>query len=136
MDVNTEQERERLALGHEVDWSGTNAVKFERLPVETARRLLDEGYVDGEARVGGSPSMASMVAFCEQWAGEPPQRDGETSLHGRVVAPDDPDSGVYFEGVRYTGETSSAFVRAFADAFADADSFMLEKDLHARCWFA
>ena len=80
--------------------------------------------------------MASMVAFCERWGGEPPQRDGETSLHGRVVAPDEPDTGVYFEGVRYTGETSSAFVRAFADAFAEADSFMLEKDLHARCWFA
>jgi hypothetical protein len=136
MPVVTDRERERIALGHEVDWSHTSAVKFERLPVADARRLLDEGYVDPEATVGDSPTMAATVAFCERWSAESPQTEGETSLHGRVVAPDDPETGVYFEGVRYTGPTSSAFVRAFADTFGDADSFMLEKDLHARCWFA
>jgi hypothetical protein len=131
MSVATDSARERIALGHEVDWSHMSAVKFERLSVADARRLLDEGYVDPEATVGDSPTLAETVAFCERWSAEPPQTEGETSLHGRVVAPDDPETGVFFEGVRHTGPTSGAFVRAFADG----DSFMLEKDLHARCWF-
>ncbi|MFC7227020.1 hypothetical protein N0B31_06365 [Salinirubellus salinus] len=135
MQVATDSERERIALGHEVDWSHTSVVKFERLPVADARTLLDEGYVDPQARVGDSPTMVEILAFCERWSAESPQTDGETSLHGRVVAPEDPETGVYFEGVRYTGPTSAEFVRAFADTFATAQSFMLEKDLHARCWF-
>lgn len=136
MSVAVDSEREAIVFGHRVDWDRTSVVKFERLSVEEARRLLEEGYVAPDARAGDSPPMAEIVEFCERWSVESPQDEGETSLHGRVVAPDQPDAGVYFEGVRYTGPTSSAFVRAFAETFGHARSFMLEKDLHARCWFA
>jgi hypothetical protein len=136
MTVATDAGREELVFGHRIDWDRTNSVKFEQITAPDARRLLEDGYMSPAATSGGSPTMAAVVEFCERWGDEEPQRDGEISVHGRVVAPDDPDAGVYVEGVRYTGPTSNAFVRAFADAFAEADSFMLEKNLHARCWFA
>lgn len=136
MTVATDPNREELVFGHRIDWDRTTTVKFEGLSVPDARHLLEAGYMSPAATVGDSPTMEDIVTFCERWAEAEPQTEGETSVHGRMVASDQPDAGVYIEGVRYAGPTSSGFVRAFADAFAEAQSFMLEKDLHARCWFA
>jgi hypothetical protein len=136
--VRTDPEREDLVFGYRIDWEVAGpAVKFDGLSPATARELLDAGYMDPDARCGTSPTMAETVAFMERYSAEAvPEGSGEMSAHGRVVAPDQPDSGVFIEGVKYMGRTSDAFVREFATLFYEADSFMLEKDLHGRCWFA
>ena len=136
--VRTDLEREDLVFGHRIDWEVAGpAVKFEGLSPTAARELLDAGYIDPDARCGRSPSMAEMVAFAERYSDDAvPEGEGEMSVHGRVVGPDQPDSGVLIEGVKYLGATSDEFVREFATLFYEAESFMLEKDLHGRCWFA
>lgn len=135
---DTGSEREELVFGHRIDWSVAGPmVKFEGLSPADARALLDRGYMDPEARCGSSPPMAELVAFMERYSGDSiPEGNGEMSAHGRIVAPDQPDRGVLIEGVKYLGPTSDEFVREFAASFYAAESFMLEKDLHGRCWFA
>lgn len=137
MNLSTDAGRERIVFGHEIDWSVTGPeVKFEGLSPADARVLLDNGYMNPEARSGRSPTMAEMVAFMERYAEAALERSGELSAHGRVIAPTEPDAQVVLEGVIYSGLTSDAFVKEYAALFYRADSFMLEKDLHARCWFA
>jgi hypothetical protein len=132
----TDPEREDLVFGHRIDWETTSAVKFEGLSTTTARELLDAGYVDPEASCGASPTMEEMVAFMERYGESAPESAGEMSAHGRMLAPDRPDGGVVIEGLKYLGPTSDEFIREFAALFYEAESFMLEKDLHGRCWFA
>jgi len=135
--LSTDPEREQLVFGHRIDWDTTSAVKFEGLPTATARELLDAGYMNPEATCGASPTMGEMVAFMERYGKDAiPESEGEMSAHGRVLAPDHPDGGVVIEGLKYLGPTSDTFVREFAALFYEAESFMLEKDLHGRCWFA
>ncbi|PSP76315.1 hypothetical protein BRC86_01540 [Halobacteriales archaeon QS_3_64_16] len=135
--VSTDPEREQLVFGHRIDWNTTSEVKFEGLPTATARELLDAKYVDPEATCGASPTMEEMVAFMERYGEDAtPEREGEMSAHDRVLAPDHPDGGIVIEGLKYLGPTSDGFVREFAALFYEAESFMLEKDLHGRCWFA
>ncbi|MFC6732864.1 MULTISPECIES: hypothetical protein [unclassified Haladaptatus] len=136
MNLATDTGRETVIFGHEIDWTVAGPdVKFEGLSPSAARTLLTEGYMDPDARSGRSPTMATMVEFMERFADADPERNGTMSAHGRVIAPSEPDAQVLLEGVIYSGPTSSAFVRAYADLFYEASSFMLEKDLHARCWF-
>ena len=135
--VSTDPEREEIVFGHRIDWETTSEVKFENLSTATARELLDAEYMDPEATCGASPTMEEMVAFMERYGeGATPEREGEMSAHGRVLAPDHHDGGVVIEGLKYLGPTSDEFVREFAALFYEAESFMLEKDLHGRCWFA
>jgi hypothetical protein len=136
--TDTRPEREELVFGHRIDWSVTGPmVKFEGLAPADARALLDRGFMDPDARCGSSPPMAELVAFIERYSGDAvPEGAGEMSAHGRVVAPDLPDGGVLIEGVKYLGPTSDGFVRDFAARFYEAESFMLEKDMHGRCRFA
>jgi len=135
--AKADPERERLVFGHRFDWERAGRVaKFEGVTPETARVLLDEGYVRPDARVDGLPTMAEVVSFVEWAEASEPVRAGDARLtvHGRMVAPDQPDVGVVLEGVKYEGRMTDEFVREFARLFYRADSFMLEKDLHARCW--
>ena len=135
--VSTDPEREEIVFGHRIDWNTTSEVKFENLSTATARELLDAEYMDPEATCGASPTMEEMVAFMERYGEDAtPESEGEMSAHGRVLAPDHPDGGVVIEGLKYLGPTSDEFVREFAALFYEAESFMLEKDLHGRCWFA
>jgi hypothetical protein len=136
--IHTDREREERIFGHRIDWSVAGPMaKFEGLAPTDVRALLDEEYMDPDARCGTSPPMAEMVAFMERYSGDKrPEGGGEMSAHGRVVAPDLPDAGILIEGVNYLGPTSDEFVRDFATSFYEAESFMLEKDLHGRCWFA
>lgn len=136
MNLATDAGRETIVFGHEIDWSITGlAVKFEGLSTDGARKLLENEYMNPDARSGRSPTMRKMVEFMERYADADPERTGQLSAHGRVIAPSEPDSQVVLEGVIYSGPTSSEFVREYASLFFEADSFMLEKDLHARCWF-
>ena len=135
--LSTDPEREQLVFGHWIDWETTSEVKFENLSTATARELLDAEYMDPEATCGASPTMEEMVAFMERYGEDAtPESEGEMSAHGRVLAPDHHDGGVVIEGLKYLGPTSDEFVREFAALFYEAESFMLEKDLHGRCWFA
>ena len=135
--VSTDPEREEIVFGHRIDWETTSEVKFENLSTATARELLDAEYMDPEATCGASPTMEEMVAFMERYGEDAtPESEGEMSAHGRVLAPDHHDGGVVIEGLKYLGPTSDEFVREFAALFYEAESFMLEKDLHGRCWFA
>ncbi len=136
VNLATDAGREHIVFGHEIDWSVTGSVvKFEGLSPADARALLAGGYMHPDTRSGRSPTMAEMVEFMERYAEAVPEREGMLSAHGRVIAPTEPDSEVVLEGVIYSGPTSDAFVKEYATLFYRADSFMLEKDLHARCWF-
>jgi hypothetical protein len=136
-DLRIDPECERAVFGHRIDWETAGpAVKFEGLSPATARELLDKGHLDPEARCGRSPPMSEILAFTERHANTSPEAEGDLSVHGRVVGPDRSDARVVLEGVKYLGPTSDAFVREFAELFYEAESFMLEKDLHGRCWFA
>ncbi|WP_338728984.1 hypothetical protein [Haladaptatus sp. DJG-WS-42] len=136
MNLATDAGRERIIFGHEIDWSATTPeVKFEGLSPADARALLNQRYMNPDERSGRSPAMEEMVAFMERYAEADPEREGAMSAHGRVIAPTEPDSQVVLEGVIYSGPTSDGFVKEYAFLFYRADSFMLEKDLHARCWF-
>jgi len=136
--IRTDPEREERVFGHRIDWSIAGPmVKFEGLTPADARALLDGGYIDPDARCGNSPPMAELVAFMERYSADGVvESEGEMSAHGRVIAPDQPDGGILIEGVKYLGPTSDEFVREFASSFYEAESFMLEKNLHGRCWFA
>lgn len=132
-------EVERVVLGYGIDWSKTDEVKFESLPADLARELVEKGQINPEERCDGSPTMGRIVDFMETYSGSEYSygKIGEMIAHGRIFAPDSGrDARVLLEGVQYSGKTSDEFVLEFARLFHDADTFMLEKDLHAKCWYS
>lgn len=102
---------------------------FRYMSVETARQLIQEGFLDPEERHGRSPCAGEMLSFCEREAG------AQWYLHGFVVSPERADSRVVLEGIGSDVPLDPTQRARFSQAFQDADILEIEEDKGCYCWY-
>ena len=124
-------ERERLVFGEDIDmekyrYGGTRS--FSGMHPETARKLMELGYLDPEETQNCSPEAEYMVAFCEEMG------DG-WYLHGYVVSPERSDCRITFEGIESYENLTAEEALKFAKAFRYADELCADAGCCAYCWY-
>lgn len=124
-------ERELLVFGEELDmekykYGGTRG--FSEMAPETARKLMELGYLDPEETQNCSPEAEYMVQFCEEMG------DGWT-LHGYVVSPKRCDCRITFEGVESDTLCTAEEAIKFMRAFRYADEVCADIGTMAYCWY-
>lgn len=101
---------------------------FDEIPVETAKKLIDLGFVDPADTQNLSPTMQEMVDFCDDGT-------GMWYLHGYAVSPNRYDCRVTFEGVGSNSTLGVTDAVDFMWAFRFADELSCEIGSSAYCWF-
>lgn len=124
-------ERERLVFGEDLDmekyrYGGVR--HFSEMTPETARKLMELGFIDPEDAQNCSPEAEYMVAFCEEM--------GEGwYLHGYVVSPTRSDCRITFEGIESTTPCTAEEAIKFMRAFRFADEVCADIGQMAYCWY-
>lgn len=125
------EEREQLLFGRHyspLNYSAGGICRFGEVSAETARKLIERGFVDPDDTQNSSPTMKEMVDFC----------DDETDfwyLHGYAVSPNRFDCRVTFEGVGSHGVLGLDAAYEFLKHFRDADEITIGCDSPAWCWY-
>ena len=101
---------------------------FDEMSVETAKKLIEKGYIDPDDAQNNAPCAQEMVDFCDDGS-------GKWYLHGYVVSRDRDDSRISFEGVGSHGPITAEDALWFTKAFRYADNLNVEIGGEAYCWF-
>lgn len=123
-------ERERLVFGEDLNmekyFGGVR--HFDMMAPETARKLMELGYLDPEETQNCSPEAEYMVSFCEEM--------GEGwSLHGYVVSHKRSDCRITFEGIESDDGLTAVEAIKFLKAFRYADELCADAGACAYCWY-
>ncbi len=100
-ELSTDPERERLIFGREVEFTTQDIAHFARdgysegapIGTDTARELLEGGYMDPDDSQNRAPTAATLVDTAEEINGKTPA-EIQVELEGYVVEPDRHDSRV------------------------------------------
>ena len=101
--------------------------RFDSLDVQTASKLLNNGFVDPDENQNGSPTASEIIDFCLEYP-------DNWTIHGYAVSPKRDDCRVTFEGVASNAELSIEEITDFVTLFRFADEFSIG-DNGAWCWY-
>lgn len=124
-------ERERLVFGENFDvekYKYGGVRHFSMMPPDTARKLMELGYVDPDEAQNCSPEAEFMVKFCEEMG-------DAWYLHGYVVSPKRSDCRITFEGVESDEGLTAMEALKFMRAFRFADEICADAGDLAYCWY-
>lgn len=107
---DSSQRRERVAFGRPIDWENEGRLgtvffgpkkgdQFPPLPIGNVRDLLEEGYLDGDARHNEAPPAEDLVEWVERIRDKYCSTQVEIGLIGYMVGPVREDSRVRLTGV-------------------------------------
>lgn len=143
LDLETDDRREQLIFGEPIDWDAEDQNSTElfgdyydgtAIEVETARTLIEEGYVDPEFRQNYSPQFGEMVEWGEKTEAE---YDVTVSFEGYVISPHRPDARISFTTIvvdANEGDLERALIAELGETFGDADEANIGED-HADFWW-
>lgn len=131
MTFNEANEREQLVFNRPYDaenYRMGGISHFDHMSVETAKKLLEKGYIDPQDTQNSSPTASEMIAFCD---------DGTDKwyLHGYVVSPERDDCRVTFEGAGSHVPLEPEDALSFARKFRNADELDVSPGGNAWCWY-
>ena len=125
------EEREQLVFGRSYaseKYSMGGICYFDNMSVQTAKKLMNAGYIDPNDAQNCSPTAEEMIQFCDD-------DTGAWYLHGYVVSPDRADCRITFEGVRSECELTAEQALDFLQAFRFADELTAGVGQTAYCWY-
>ncbi len=102
---------------------------FEHLTYETARELLERGFISPEDRQNEAPRAEDFIRFMAE---HEPER---WFLHGYAVSPAREDVRISIEGIGSIGSLSDHDMVDFLRTFSSADSLFAEDGRPVFCWY-
>lgn len=123
-------ERELLVFGENYDpeaYKYGGCRRFDEMDLETAKRLVELGYLDPEEDQNGSPTTQDYIDFCESWPDVP------YTMHGYVISPTRNDCRITLEGLSCEEHLTPEQALEFLKAFRYADECCV--DYGAWCWW-
>lgn len=143
LDVETDEQRERIIFGRPIKWGEDTSGQFIRIgPLEelspeyitpkTFRRLINDGYIDPDGTQNGSPTMEDLCSLGETVRGK--DCVSTVGYTGYMVGPERGDARITLTAITIksrSGATLSTDVqRKFEDVCRTADEY--ERDAY-RC---
>ena len=101
---------------------------FECMDVDTAKKLMQLGFIDPDDAQNLSPTAQEMINFCDDGT-------GKWYLHGYVVGPERDDCRITFEGCGSTRPLTLEEAFEFLSTFKLADDIDCDPGSTAYCWF-
>lgn len=143
-DLKTDSRREQLVFGNPIDWDGDDVsggialfgdhYDDTAIDVETARTLVDEGYVHPNGRQNSSPQFVEMVAWGERTEAE---YDVTVEFEGYVVSPNRGDARVSFTRIvvwSNEGAFDVSLVAELGEKFGRADETHIGEETASFWW--
>lgn len=138
--VKTDRERERILIGHEVDWSDQfgGMVRFwngegggDPIGPDRFRHLINAGYIDPDGSQNRSPTMEDLCSYGEMLV---EKYDVAVQYTGYMISPDRDDGRITVTGITVTGSIPMAVRDGFRERFSEADNFSVGSDRCSAWW--